>query len=47
MTVVHLIFSNDEKMVLPFNEITEEGSIQWKSEAGAVEDGEVISIPLD
>ncbi|WP_106497883.1 ABC transporter substrate-binding protein [Lentibacillus sp. Marseille-P4043] len=37
----------DENMILPFKEITEEGSIQWKSEAGAVEDGEVISIPLD
>ncbi|WP_449355387.1 hypothetical protein ACUL41_04800 [Virgibacillus natechei] len=37
----------EEKSVLPLHEIDDEGSIQWKFEAGAVEDGEVISIPLD
>ncbi|MBP1971268.1 branched-chain amino acid transport system substrate-binding protein [Virgibacillus natechei] len=37
----------EEKSVLPLHEIDDEGSMQWKFEAGAVEDGEVISIPLD
>ncbi|UJL45519.1 hypothetical protein KFZ58_14085 [Virgibacillus sp. NKC19-16] len=37
----------EEKSVLPLHEIDDEGSIQWEFEAGAVEDGEVITMPLD
>ncbi|WP_068673291.1 ABC transporter substrate-binding protein [Oceanobacillus sp. Castelsardo] len=37
----------DEKMVIPLNEINEVGSLQWEFNAGAVEDGEVISVPME
>lgn len=36
-----------EKMVIPLNEINDVGSLQWEFNAGAVKDGEVISVPLE
>ncbi|QGS69304.1 hypothetical protein CV093_16275 [Oceanobacillus sp. 143] len=36
----------ENKIVIPLKEMDEVGSLQWKFDAGAVEDGEVISIPF-
>lgn len=36
-----------DKMVLPLYKIGEKGNLKWKSEAGAVENGKVIRVPLE
>jgi branched-chain amino acid transport system substrate-binding protein len=36
----------EEKAVIPLTGMSEVGSLQWEIQAGAVEDGEVIALPL-
>lgn len=37
----------DEDMILPLHGIAEDGALQWDFPAGAVEDGEVVNIPVN
>lgn len=37
----------EEKMVGELQGINKDGSLHWESDAGAVEDGEIVTVPLD